>query len=147
MLEEILGKAKTAIETLQEQLETDFTEEILEMLLKTMSLAFLLSGKYRRNIEHFKGSYVFKSRDNSFVIGAVFDNAEMKVHDGPIEKPSITILFRDPAALRNFIFSPKPDILNAILRQDITLEGNFNYLYKFAYMANHLRLKAQELIT
>lgn len=146
MLKDILSTEKAAIEALQEQLAVDFTEEILEMLLKTMSLAFLLSSKYRRNIEHFSGSYVFKGRDNSFVVGAIFNNGEMRVHDGPIEKPNITILFRDPGALRNFIFSPKPDILTAILRQDITIEGNLNYLYKFAYMANHLRLKAQELI-
>lgn len=146
MPDEILNKARTAIETLQKQLDADFTEEILELLLKAMSLVFLLSGKYRRNIENFSGSYLFKGRDDSFEVAAVFDGGEMKVHKRHIEHPSITIVFRDPAALRNFIFSPKPDILSAILQQDVTLEGNLNYLYKFAYMANHLRLKAQELI-
>jgi hypothetical protein len=146
MMEEILNNARTAIETLQKQLEADFTEEILEALLRAMSLIFLLSRKYRSNIETFSGSYMFKGRNDSFMVAALFDGAEMKVHKNPIENPSITIAFKDPAALRNFIFSPKPDILSAILLQDVTLEGNLNYLYKFAYMANHLRLKAQDLV-
>lgn len=145
-MEEILNNARTAIETLQKQLEADFTEEILEALLRAMSLIFLFSRKYRRSIENFSGSYMFKGRNDSFLVAARFDGAEMKVHKNPIENPSITIAFKDPAALRNFIFSPKPDILSAILRQDVTLEGNLNYLYKFAYMANHLRLKAQDLV-
>jgi hypothetical protein len=64
----------------------------------------------------------------------------------PVDSPDITIIFKNPAALRNFIFSPKPDILNAILRQEVSVDGNLNYLYKFAYMANHLKLMAQELM-
>ena len=42
----------------------------------------------------------------------------------------------------DYIFSPKPDILGSMLRQDVMLNGNLNYLYKFAFMAQHLRLMA-----
>ena len=134
------------MEKLLKGLENEFTEDILKTLLTGMSLVFLLSSTYRKNIENFSGRYLFRSKDNAFSVGAVFENGSMNVVDGPVDSPDITIIFKNPAALRNFIFSPKPDILNAILRQDVSVDGNLNYLYKFAYMANHLKLMAQELM-
>lgn len=150
MLEEFADtshQAKTAMEKLFKGLDSEFTEELLEALLTGMSLVFLLSSKYRKNIENFSGRYLFRGKDNAFSVAAVFKNGSMNVVDGTIDSPNITIIFKNPAALRNFIFSPKPDILNAILQQDVAIDGNLNYLYKFAYMANHLKLMAQELIT
>ena len=149
MLEEFANtshKAKAAMEKLLKGLENEFTEDILKTLLTGMSLVFLLSSTYRKNIENFSGRYLFRSKDNAFSVGTVFENGSMNVVDGPVDSPDITIIFKNPAALRNFIFSPKPDILNAILRQDVSVDGNLNYLYKFAYMANHLKLMAQELM-
>ena len=149
MLEEFANtshKAKAAMEKLLKGLENEFTEDILKTLLTGMSLVFLLSSTYRKNIENFSGRYLFRSKDNAFSVGAVFENGSMNVVDGPVDSPDITIIFKNPAALRSFIFSPKPDILNAILRQDVSVDGNLNYLYKFAYMANHLKLMAQELM-
>ena len=134
------------MEKLLKGLENEFTEDILKTLLTGMSLVFLLSSTYRKNIENFSGRYLFRSKDNAFSVGAVFENGSMNVVDGPVDSPDITIIFKNPAALRSFIFSPKPDILNAILRQDVSVDGNLNYLYKFAYMANHLKLMAQELM-
>jgi hypothetical protein len=149
MLEEFANtshKAKAAMEKLLKGLEDEFTEDTLKTLLKGMSLVFLLSSTYRKNIEKFSGSYLFRSKDNAFSVAAVFNNGSMNIVDGPVDSPDITIIFKNPAALRNFIFSPKPDILNAILQQDVSVDGNLNYLYKFAYMANHLKLMAQELM-
>jgi hypothetical protein len=149
MLEEFANtshKAKAAMEKLLKGLENEFTEDILKTLLTGMSLVFLIGSTYRKNIENFSGRYLFRSKDNAFSVGAVFENGSMHVVDGPVDSPDITIIFENPASLRNFIFSPKPDILNAILRQDVSVDGNLNYLYKFAYMANHLKLMAQELM-
>lgn len=148
MAEEIVNashQAKTVMEKLLNGLDSEFTEEILKVLLTGMSLFFVLSSKYRKNIENFSGSYLFRSKDNTFSVAAVFNNGTMEVMDGTLDIPNIAIIFKNPAALRNFIFSPKPDILNAILKQDVTIDGNLNYLYKFAYMANHLKLMAQKL--
>lgn len=127
-------------------LEGEFTEELLKVLLESMSLMFSISHRYRKNIEGFTGRYVFKGRDGSFLVSASFVNGKMKVNEGEIADPHLCIFFKDPLALRNFIFSPKPDVLNAMLTQEVTLEGNLNYLYKFAYMANHLRLQGLELL-
>ncbi|MEN6319672.1 MAG: hypothetical protein ABFD82_13045 [Syntrophaceae bacterium] len=140
-------QAKTVMEKLLNGLDSEFTEEILKVLLTSMSLFFILSSKYRKNIENFDGRYLFRSKDNTFAVAAVFKNGSLEVIDGTIDTPNIAIIFKNPAALRSFIFSPKPDILNAILKQDVTIDGNLNYLYKFAYMANHLKLIAQGLFS
>ena len=64
----------------------------------------------------------------------------MNVKEKEIGDTDITVSFRSAKALREFIFSPKPDILGSILRQDVVVDGNFNYMYKFAFMAKRLQL-------
>jgi hypothetical protein len=118
-------------------------ENFLRLLLKLMDVVFMLNiWNFRDNIKSFSGRYVFHSKDNSIVASASFENGNMKVYDRIIDKPDITITFRDDKALMNYLLSPKPDILGSILRQDITVSGNLNYLYKFAYMAKRLQLLA-----
>jgi hypothetical protein len=139
-------RARKGIEKIVRCLESEFTEETLELLLKGMSLVFAVSEKYRKNIEGFVGRYVFRSEDESFVVSAAFDKGKMSVRKGELADPNIRVYFSNSHALLNFIFSPKPDVLSAILNQEVTPDGNLNYLYKFAYMANHLRLKGIELL-
>jgi hypothetical protein len=122
--------------------ESKLTDGFLEVLLNMMGLAFLFDGKFRRNIEGFEGRYLFQSKDKTIAAGAIFSHGRMTVSKEAIEKPNITITFRDEKALMGFILAPKPDILGAVLRQDVVLEGNLNYLYKFAYMAKRLQLMA-----
>lgn len=118
-------------------------EGFLLLLLKLMDLVFMLNiWNFRENIEGFRGRYVFRSKNDSIVASASFKNGNMKVYDKIIDKPDITITFRDDKALMNYLLSPKPDILGSILRQDVTVNGNLNYLYKFAYMAKRLQLLA-----
>ena len=155
LLKEIIidefNKARTVIKKILKGFKSKFNGEIknfesklaeggLEFLLNAMRFAFLHNDDYMKNIKNFHGRYLFKGKDNSFLVATVFNNGKMEIDDKEIDNPSITVYFRDPAILWNFILSPKPDILNAILKQDVTLDGNLNYLYKFAYMANHLRL-------
>lgn len=118
-------------------------EGFLLLLLKLMDLVFMLNiWNFRENIEGFRGRYVFRSKDDSIVASASFKSGNMKVYDKIIDKPDVTITFRDDKALMNYLLSPKPDILGSILRQDVTVNGNLNYLYKFAYMAKRLQLLA-----
>lgn len=123
-------------------LESEFAEEFLEVLLNLMGFMLLIDEGFRRNIKGFNGRYQFKSKDNSITMAAVFENDRMKVSEKVIERPNITVIFKDGKALMNFLLSPKPDILGSLLRQDVALDGNLNYLYKFAYMSNRLRLMA-----
>ncbi len=140
-------RARKALEKIADLLgPAHFTEDMLLLLLDGMGLMFLISRRYRKNIEGFEGKYVFRSVDGSFAVSATFRNGKMKVKRGELDGPNITVNFKNSHALMNFLFSPKPDVLGAMLNQDVVLDGNLNYLYKFAYMANHVRLKGPELL-
>ena len=121
-------------------IESEFAEEFLELLLKLMSLFFFLNKDFRKNIKHFNGRYLFQSKHDRITVAAIFKNNKLKVSEKKIDNTNVTVTFRNAKALMNYLLSPKPDILGSILRQDVTIDGNFNYLYKFAYMAKHLHL-------
>ena len=147
MLENILNyillrniRAKTLQKRFLKCIESEIAEEFLELLLKLMSMVFFLDKDFKKNIENFNGRYLFKSRDNKITVAAVFRDNRMKVYEKAINRTNITVTFRNAKALMDYLLSPKPDILGSILRQDVTIDGNLNYLYKFAYMAKHLQL-------
>jgi len=121
-------------------LESELEEEFLEVLFKLMGLMFCIDKNFRRNIENFDAKYMFKDKSARITVSAVFKNSSLKVIKKQIDNANITIIFKNQKALMNFILSPKPDILSAILNQDVTYDGNLNYLSKFAYMATNLRL-------
>ena len=126
-----------------QSMEDEGAEGFLDLLLKLMSFVFLIDLKgFRRNIEGFKGRYLFRSADDSILVSAVFDKNQMKVSKKAIKNTDIVITFRNGRALMDYLLSPKPDILGSMLRQDVTLSGNLNYLYKFAFMAKRLQLIA-----
>jgi hypothetical protein len=135
-------RARKAAQAFMETLESEGAEEFLELLLKLMGLVFWLDKDFRRNIEDFNGRYLFRSRDRQITVSAVFKDNRLKVSEKEIDDTHMTVVFRNAKALMGFLLSPKPDILGSMLRQDITIDGNLNYLYKFAYMAKHLQLKA-----
>jgi hypothetical protein len=153
MLEKILNfiflrpfRAGRAMKRFVAHMEGELSDEFLETLLGLMGLVFCLSPEFRRNIEGFSGIYVFRTRDGAVAASAVFSNGRLKKCDKAVAGADIEITFRDGRTLMDFFFAPKPDVLTAMLKQDITLNGNLNYLYKFAYTANHLRLKVRELL-
>jgi hypothetical protein len=135
-------RARKAAEQFMEALESEGAEEFLEVLLKLMGLVLRLDKDFRRNILNFNGRYLFRSRDRRITVAAVFEDNRLKVSEEEIGDTHMTVVFRNAKALMGFLLSPKPDILGSMLRQDVTIDGNLNYLYKFAYMSKHLQLKA-----
>jgi hypothetical protein len=127
-------------ERFRQSLESELAEGFLQILLRLMSLVFFLSKDFRRNIEDFKGKYIFRSKDNSIQTSVLFEGGRMRVKENLIDHPNVTIVFRNSKALMSYLLSPKPDILGSLLRQDVVVDGNFNYLYKFAFMAKRLQL-------
>jgi hypothetical protein len=121
-------------------IESELAEGFTELLLRFMSLVLFLNMGFRRNIKNFRGRYLFRSRDDEITVAAVFRDNRLRVYEKAIANTDVTVTFKDAKALMNYILSPKPDILGSILRQDVVIDGNFNYLYKFAYMAKHLQL-------
>ncbi|MDR0920261.1 MAG: SCP2 sterol-binding domain-containing protein [Oscillospiraceae bacterium] len=114
------------------------TEDIMDLLLKLMSIVFLLDKKYRQNIKDFTAKYVFTSKENSFYVVASFNNEKMKVSKKEVDNFDFKLIFRDNKSLIKLLFSGAPDILEAMLNQEVDFDGNINYMSKFGYMALHL---------
>ena len=141
MLDKITNSAQKRLwENFRDAFSSKVAENFLETLLNLMKIVFVVNPDYRRNIENFKGRYQFLSKDERLKVGVVFGGGRMKVVDEKIERPDITIAFRDGKTLLDFIFSPRQDILGAMLRHDVETAGNLNYLYKFGFMAKQLQL-------
>ncbi|MGA1874139.1 MAG: hypothetical protein ACMUIA_00865 [bacterium] len=135
-------RARKAGDKFLQCLQSEFAEGFLQLLLNLMSLAFFINGEYRKNIRDFEATYLFRSKDAATTAAAVFGKGRMKVLNRMVDSTSITVIFRDNQALMKYLLSPKPDILGSLLNQEITFDGNLNYLYKFAYMAKRLQLMA-----
>ncbi len=134
-------RAQSAAQKFLATLQSETAEEFLEVLLKLMGLVFYLDKDFQRNIRNFNGRYLFRSLDRQITVAAVFKDNRLIVTEEEIGDTHMTVIFRNAKSLMAFLLSPKPDILGSMLRQDITIDGNLNYLYKFAYMAKHLQLK------
>ena len=133
---------KFALKRLENCFSSELAEEFLETLLELMEIAIFFDADYRENIAGFSGRYLFRSTDHAIKVSATFADVEMKVTEQEIADPHVTIIFKDGRALMNFLICKNPDILGSMLRQEVTTEGNLNYLYKFAYMARRLQLMA-----
>ena len=121
-------------------LESEVAEEFLELLLKLMRLVFKIDKDFRRNIDGFTGRYQFRSVDNLITISARFTGKELKVKEGVISDPDITVIFKDGRSLMNYLLATDRDILRFVLNNEVVVKGNVNYILKFGYMANHLQL-------
>jgi hypothetical protein len=131
-----------AMKKFLDSLSSEFAEDFLQLLLSLMSVVFLVDHNFRKHIKGFNGRYQFKSKDGYLNVAALFEDGRLEIHEGIIPNPNITILFKDGKALMGYLLAPKPDILGSMLRQEVSLDGNLNYLYKFAFMAKRLQLMA-----
>ena len=134
------GPQKQLWKGLQECINSELAEEFLQTLLSMMALIFTFNRDYRKNIKNFKGRYQFKDVEGGITVAAVFKDGYMRVYEGTIPDPHITVTFRNGRALLNFLFSPGQDILGAMLRHDVQTNGNLNYLYRFGFLAKQLQL-------
>ena len=130
--------AKLFSRKLKKELYGQVTDGFLELLLGGMDLAFYLSKGYRKNIKGFEGRYVFRAAGNLVAATATFKNGDMNRHGESLEDWDVRITFKDAAAFRAFIFSKDQDILDSLLANDVEVDGNLNYLYKFGFMARDL---------
>jgi hypothetical protein len=139
--------------TFLKYLKDEVAEEFLELLLRMMSLSFLIDRNMRKHIEGFNGLIQFRSKDNQIRVLAEFKNNRLKPKElKPDEKleaePNVNVIFKNAEALMNFLLPKggKRDILRSILRNEVTLEGNFNYIYRFGFLANHLQLQFAKIL-
>jgi hypothetical protein len=122
---------------------SEMTETFLEFLLWGMRLYLFIDPDYRRNINEFEGMLRFRDRAGRVNVLVKFAHGKMTTSEDPAPVANVTIFFKDERSLRDYIIAPKKDILNSLLHNEINIIGNFNYLYKFGFMANHLLLEFQ----
>ncbi len=87
-----------------------------------------------------KASGVMQSSGILCAVAALFTGNGLKVQERLIPDPNVSVIFKDGRSLINFLLSRDRDILRLLLSNEVVLRGNANYLFKFAYMANHLQL-------
>lgn len=137
---DIIGESinRLFLRKLKKQLIGQVTDDFLELLLKGLDLIFYLSKGFRKNIKNFEGRYLFSTADNTVASSATFKDGDMKVHDEAIEDWDVKVTFKDSKALLGFLFSKDQDILNSLLKNEVAVDGNLNYIYKFGFMVRDL---------
>jgi len=120
-------------------LREEVAEEFLKLLFGFMAAALVVDPDLRRHAQY-RGRYVFRSRDGTISLGVFMDGGLLRVSERPPPSPHATVIFRDGRALMRSLMSAEPDLLGALLRQDVSLEGNLNYVYRLAYLARRLQL-------
>ena len=125
-------------QALKDELEGKLTDKFVEVLFLSMEAAFILMASYRRNLRDFRGSYVLCTADRRVAASAVFGSGKMLVKTEAVASPTATITFKDPAALRRFLFSKDQDVLASLMANEVEVDGNLNYIYKLGFMARDL---------
>ncbi|MDR1576099.1 MAG: hypothetical protein LBS37_08860 [Treponema sp.] len=134
------NRQKRALQNMIICIEEQAADDFLDILLKVMGLTFFVDKDFRRNIENFSARYVFQDKIGEVYVAAIFENNKLTVNSRKINDPTFTLIFRDGSSLVKFLLSPSPDILNALLNQEIDFFGNLNYINKFAYLAMRLKM-------
>jgi hypothetical protein len=114
------------------------TDDFFELLLRGMDLAFCLCKDYRKNIDGFEGKYLFRTIDGSVKASAIFSNGDMKVREDAIDDWDVMIQFKDAPALSRFLLSQDQDILSSLLKNEVEVHGNANYVYRYGFLARDL---------
>jgi hypothetical protein len=139
--------AKGLPRTTGERLENLWTEWFLKFFLWFFGLSFRLSPELRKNIKDFRATYVFKTENGSVRESAIFKRdgngcAVMVCEDEPAPDPDVTVVFRNAYVLKRYLYSlADQDILDLILKNDVQLDGNWNYVCKLLFMIRGLRCK------
>jgi len=141
-------KLKKLSETFREMLmsmDPKLVERFLEMLLQAMSFMLFVDRDYHRNVEGFKGKYLFQNKKGDLTVQAVFKPSwlfqyeYLKIKRRKLKDPDITITFKDSKALMRLLLSPKPDVLGALIANEVVAAGNVNYILKFGFMTTQLQ--------
>jgi hypothetical protein len=126
------------------RLENNIAEVILILVLNLMNWWFKTDKEFRRNIDGFTGRYQFRNADESFTVAALFTGKGLKVKKGLIKDEDVSVIFKNDKSLETlmkFLLTRDPDILKLILNNEVKVEGNMNYMFRFLYIAKQLKAK------
>ncbi|MBC8218379.1 MAG: hypothetical protein H8E73_07935 [Planctomycetes bacterium] len=131
---------------LKKQLLGKAMDSLIELLLRAMSLSFYLikDDDYQNHLHDskgkpFEGRYLFQTaKEDGIIASATFENGDMHVRKDAMSDWDVKVTFTDGKALRKFLFSEDQDIINSLAENEVEVEGNLNYIYKFGFMAKDL---------
>jgi hypothetical protein len=121
--------AKLILRRLKKELAEKVTDKFLESLLAGMDVAFSLSESYQN---------LFRTANEVVAAAATFKDGDMEYHGEAIDDWDVRVTFKDYEALNAFLFSKDQDILDSVLANDVEVDGNLNYIYKFGFMVRDL---------
>lgn len=131
------------------QVHEEVTEEFLKILLQFLRISCCLDKYLRRSIKDFNGQIEFRSENKEIRVLAEFKDGylvprELAPNEQLVPPANAGIVFKDPKAVKNFLLPPgglkgRRDVLRALLNNEIRLEGNLNYIYRFGFLATHLQ--------
>lgn len=135
------------IKCLNKEMTDEVGEEFLKLLLKLFGVARFFDPYLSKSLKGFDGSIQLMNETKEIRVLVEFKDGKMKRKElEPKAKlnptPNATIVFKNYAALMNFLLptSIRKDLLRSILENEVRFEGNFNYIYRFAFLANHVQL-------
>jgi hypothetical protein len=131
------------------QVEEEVTEEFLKALIHFLGFSCCLDEYLRRSIKDFNGQIEFRSENKGIKVVAEFKNGRLKAKELRPEEDlappaNASVVFKNPKAVKNFLLPEgklegRRDVLRSLLHNEIRLEGNFNYIYRFGFLATHLQ--------
>lgn len=108
--------------------------------LKLLGLLFTISRTLRKEISNpetgfvFNARYQFKTRDNTVNVFVVFADGKMECGFGTIDKPDVTIFYKDRETLAKIYSKSPEESLDYLLTNEMSYTGNIAYLTKFSYL-------------
>ena len=127
----------------EEELAGEAMNGFFALLLEALGLLMVFAPFWRKSVKGFRGRYQFRSEDGDIhtavaFVRSPFFGTKMTVTHGTIDRPDVTLTFKNGQALYAFLLSGGGDIFSAILDNKLSFSGNVNYLMKFAYLSRHV---------
>ena len=131
------------------QVQEEVTEEFLKILLQFLRFCSYLDEYLRQSIGTSKWKIELRSEDKDIRVLAEFENGhvkprELEPNEQVVPPANASVVFKNPEAVKNFLLPPgglqgRRDVLRSYLNNEIRLEGNLNYIYRFGFLATHLQ--------
>ena len=120
------------------ELRDGITDQFLQLMLGSMDTAFTLFPDLRKNIKGFRATYVFRTGNDRVAASAIFDDGDMRVDRQAASSYKVRVTYKDADAFWRFLRATDEDVLESLVKNEVAVDGNANYAYKFAYMSREV---------
>ena len=114
--------------------------EIIEALFKGLGLLISIHPVLQEDVQTLQAGYLLTTADGRMTVTAEFANGRLWAKRTNSRPVNVTLIFKDTSTILRLLTSPKPDLLNAMLKQQIAFDGNLNYLLKLAHLLRRVFL-------